>query len=82
MVLLSKGNGFLRTDFLAAKTGDAGIGVHLGQVVTHGQSRYRALLDACATAGAPIRISLGAQERTIVVKGEERISSWKREKWN
>jgi hypothetical protein len=72
MVLLSKGNGFLRTDFLAAKTGDAGIGVHLGQVVTHGQSRYRALLDACATAGAPIRISLGAQERTIVKAGRQK----------
>jgi hypothetical protein len=69
MILSSQGNGFLRTDFLAAKAGDAGIGVHLGQVVTHGQSRYRTLLDAGATAGAPIRINLGAQERTAVDEG-------------
>jgi hypothetical protein len=32
---LSKGNGFLRTDFLTTKAGDTNVCVHPGEVVVH-----------------------------------------------
>jgi hypothetical protein len=35
-MLLSQSNGLLRTYFLAAKASNAGVGIHLGKVVTHG----------------------------------------------
>ena len=35
---LSKSHGFLGTYFLATETGDTSIGIHLGEVVIHGQS--------------------------------------------
>jgi len=55
---LSQGNGFFGTDFLAAKAYDASVRVHLGKAVTHGQSRYRTLIDTGAAGCAQLRISL------------------------
>jgi hypothetical protein len=63
---LSKNHGFLGAYFLATETSDTSIGIHLGEVVIHGQSRYRTLLDADATACAQFRISLRSQERSIM----------------
>jgi len=47
-----QGNGFLGTDFLTTKAGDTRVGVYLGKMVIHGQSRYRTLIDTGATACA------------------------------
>jgi len=55
---LSQGNGFFGTDFLAAKAYDTNVRVHLGKAVTHGQSRYRTLIDTGAAGCAQLRISL------------------------
>ena len=73
---LSQCHGFLGTDFLAAKAGDARIGVHLRKVILHGQGRYWALIDAGAATRAQFSISLRPQDRptlerflnTLVVK--------------
>ena len=63
---LCQGNGFLGTDFLATKTRDARVLVHLGDMVSNGQSRYRALVHARGAACAQVGISVRSQERPIV----------------
>jgi len=69
MVLLSQGNGFLRTDFLAAEPGDARVGIHYRKTVfIHGQSRYRELIDAGTAARAQLRIGLRVHDYAITNK--------------
>ena len=35
IIVLSQGNGFLRTNLLAAETGDAFVGIYLWEMVAH-----------------------------------------------
>jgi hypothetical protein len=66
---LFQGDGLFRADLLAAETGDARIGIHLGKIVMQGQGRYRALIDAGGTPRAQLGIGLRPQERSFVKKG-------------
>ena len=66
---LFQGDGLFRADLLAAKAGDALIGIHLGKIVMQGQGRYWALIDAGCTPRAQLRICLRSKERSFVKKG-------------
>src|SRR4030042_4950319 len=53
---LSQGNGLFRADLLTAKTGDTGPGIHLGEVICHGQGRHRTLRDTGAAFRTQLRV--------------------------
>jgi hypothetical protein len=66
-VRLLQCNGLLGTEFLAAETTDACIGIHPGNViVSHGKGRHRTLIYTGAAARAQIGIGMRTHDYTIV----------------
>jgi len=65
---LSQRDSLLRAHFLAAEARDASISIHLRDAVTHGQGRYRTLIDARAASCTRLRVGLGPNNRSIVDK--------------
>ena len=66
LVPLFQHDRLLRTKFLAAETTDACIGINTGKiVVTHGQSRYRTLIDTGSAGRAQLGIGLRAHAYAI-----------------
>jgi len=62
---LFQSNGLLRTHFLTAKTSNARVGIHLGDIFIHGKGRHRTLINTGTTGSAQLMINLGAQEGSI-----------------
>ncbi len=63
---LFQGDRFFWTDFLAAKTDDASLRVHMGKAILKGQGPCRTLIYTGAATCAPFGISLGPQNRPAV----------------